>query len=174
MKKKFTVAKATNTTTKSAKKSDPHTEEIKRYIRELNQNTERYIKELSNDTDRRIKELNKGTERYIGALTEDFQGRVSAVAEQFLGVNERLDKMDNRFDKIDNRFDSVDKRLDKMDMRFEGIDNKLDIHTEMIGQLMTDVQEIKTDMKQKVAPSELTNLDKRVLALEIHQQVSKK
>ncbi len=124
-----------NTTPKKAvQKSDPHAEEIKRYLKELNKDTERHISEL-----------NKGTERYIGAVTEDFQGRVSAVAEQFSGINKKLDAHSERFVKIEN---------------------KLDVHTQMIGQLMVDVQEIKTDIKQKVDRSEFARLEKRVIALE--------
>ncbi len=50
-------------------KSNPHTEEIKRYI----------------------KEINKDTQRYLGAIAEDFGERVSAIAEQFSGLNKKLD-----------------------------------------------------------------------------------
>lgn len=89
--------------------------------------------------------------RYLGALAEDFQGRVSAIAEQFLGVNEKLN--------------GVNERLD-------GIDKRLDNHTQMIGQLMVDVQEIKTDLKQKVDCSEFSPLEKRVSALEVRPRAT--
>jgi chromosome segregation ATPase len=64
--------------------------------------------------------------RYLGSLSEDFQHKVSAIGEQFGGLNIRID--------------SIDKKLDEHG-------RKLDVHTQMIGQLMTDVQEIKTDLR---------------------------
>lgn len=76
--------------------------------------------------------------RYLVALAEDFQGRVSAIAEQFPSIHRKLDEHSQ----------------------------KLDIHTQMIGQLMVDVQEIKTDMKQKIDRNEFSRLEKRVIALE--------
>jgi len=85
--------------------------------------------------------------RYLGALAEDFQGRVSTIGEQFSGLNAKLDEHSKKF---------------------ESIDKKLDSHTQMIGQLMVDVQEIKTDLKQKVNRSEFVGLEKRVVALEMH------
>lgn len=124
--------------------------------------------------------------RYLGALAEDFQGRVSAIAEQFFGVNEkldgvitrldgvdgRLDGIDGRLDGIDGRLDGIDGRLDGIDGRLDGIDKKLDTHTQMIGQLMVDVQEIKTDLKQKVDRSEFSPLEKRVVALEMRPRAT--
>ncbi len=51
--------------------------------------------------------------------------------------------------------------------QFGSVQQKLDSHTEMIGRLMIDVQEIKNDLKQKVNRDEFAHLEKRVLALEI-------
>jgi hypothetical protein len=39
-------------------------------------------------------------------------------------------------------------------------------HTEMIGQILTDLSEIKNDMKQKVDRQEFARLEKRVIMLE--------
>jgi hypothetical protein len=83
--------------------------------------------------------------RYLGSLSEDFQHKVSAIGEQFGGLNVRMDT----------------------------IDKKLDVHTQMIGQLMTDVQEIKNDLKQKVDRTEFARLEKRVLAIESREYFGK-
>lgn len=110
--------------------------------------------------------------RYLGALAEDFQGRVSAVAEQFSGVNEKLNGISRELGGVHHELGGINKRLDGMDGRFDGIDKKLDTHTQMIGQLMVDVQEIKGDMKQKVERSEFSRLEKRVIALELRPRAT--
>ncbi|MBI5798341.1 MAG: hypothetical protein HZB10_00210 [Candidatus Yonathbacteria bacterium] len=97
--------------------------------------------------------------RYLGALAEDFQGRVSAISEQFLGLNAKLDEHSLKFESIDAKLDEHSLKLDEHSL-------KLDLHTQMIGQLMVDVQEIKTDLKQKVDRSEFARLEKRVIILE--------
>ncbi len=57
-----------------------------------------------------------------------------------------------------------------------GMDEKLDSHTEMIGKVMIDVEqvkldvaEIKHDLKQKVGRDEFARLEKRVVILECHR-----
>ena len=50
--------------------------------------------------------------------------------------------------------------------RFDSMEKKLDSHTEMIGQIMIDVAEIKNDLKQKVGRDEFARLEKRVLMIE--------
>lgn len=75
---------------------------------------------------------------YIGIVAEDFQHRVSAIAEQFLGLNEKLDEHSK----------------------------KLDSHTEMIGRLMIDVEDIKVNMREKVNREEFNKLESRLVTLE--------
>jgi hypothetical protein len=57
-------------------------------------------------------------------------------------------------------------RVDAVVEQFSGINKKLDSHSEMIGRIMVDVQEIKSDMKQKIDRSEFSRLEKRVVILE--------
>jgi len=90
--------------------------------------------------------------RYLGSLSEDFQHRVSGIGEQFGGLNKKLDE----HGRILNEHGRI-----------------LSTHTQMIGKLMVDVdvmkgdiQEIKTDLKQKVDRTEFARLEKRVLTLE--------
>ncbi|HEY9585777.1 MAG TPA: hypothetical protein VJJ02_04290 [Candidatus Paceibacterota bacterium] len=97
--------------------------------------------------------------RYLGALSEDFQHKVSAIGEQFGGLNKKLDdhgRILNEHSRILNEHGRI-----------------LNTHTQMIGKLMVDVnvmkgdiQEIKTDLKQKVDRGEFARLEKRVLMLE--------
>lgn len=54
----------------------------------------------------------------------------------------------------------------KVEKGFSEVNKKLDSHTEMIGQLMVDVAEIKHELKQKVGRDEFARLEKRVLMLE--------
>lgn len=77
--------------------------------------------------------------RYLGSLSEDFQHKVSAIGEQFSGLHNDVKE----------------------------IKQTVTSHTEMIVMLMldinilkSDVQEIKTDMKQKVDRTELARLGK--------------
>lgn len=87
--------------------------------------------------------------RYIGAVTEEFRGHVSAVAEQFLGLNEKVDHLNEKVDRLDTKLSS-----------------KIDTHTEMIGRLMTDVEEIKIGMHEKVSRQEFNKLETRLFSLE--------
>ena len=81
---------------------------------------------------------NKDMKRYVGSLSEEFQGRLDGVVEQFGGMNKR----------------------------FDGIDNKLDSHSEMIGKIMIQLHEIKSDLEQKVSIKQFAQLEKRVVMLE--------
>jgi archaellum component FlaC len=74
-------------------------------------------------------------------------------------MNERMDRMDQRFDRIDQRFDGVDQR-------FGSIDVKLHEHSQILGRLMVDVEEIKSGMREKIDRKEFTALEKRMVALE--------
>lgn len=76
--------------------------------------------------------------RHMSALSEEYQGRLDGVIEQFGGMNKR----------------------------FDGVDKRLDTHTEMIGKIMVQLQEIQSDMKQKVDLQQFSRLEKRVVLLE--------
>ncbi len=80
--------------------------------------------------------------RGLGALVEQTNHSVQAVAEQFLSLNEKIDS------------------------NFKEVKQTLQTHTEMIGQLMVDVTEVKNDLKQKVGIDQFARLEKRVARLE--------
>ena len=104
--------------------------------------------------------------RHMSALGEEYQGRIDAVIEQFGGMNRRFDHVDKKFELVDKKFDHIDKRFDLVDKRFTGIDKKLDAHTEMIGRIMIQLEEMKSDMRQKVDLQQFSRLEKRVVLLE--------
>jgi len=80
--------------------------------------------------------------RYIGALSEDFQHGLSAVAEQVSGLNEKLD------------------------MEMKKVNAKLDTHTEMIGGMAVDIQEIKNVLEEKADKKSVALLEGRVSRIE--------
>jgi archaellum component FlaC len=97
--------------------------------------------------------------RYIGFLNEVHGDNLKAIQEGIVGMNERMDRMDQRFDQIDQRFD-------RMDQRFGSVDVILHEHSQILGRLMVDVEEIKSGMREKIDRKEFTALEKRMVALE--------
>ena len=83
--------------------------------------------------------------RYLGALNEQHGDNLQAIREMF-EVNTK-------------RFESIDKRFDK-------IKETLDSHTNMVGQLMVDMTEVKNGFKAKVSQDDFAKLEKRVVRLE--------
>ncbi len=89
---------------------------------------------------------------YLGSLSEDFQHKVSAIGEQFSSLHNDVRE----------------------------IKKTLNSNTEMVGKLIVDVtvikgdiQEIKTDVKQKIDRTEFARLEKRVLAIESREYFGK-
>jgi len=117
-------------------------------------------------------------ERYLGALTEHFDDGIKAVGEKvdflhekmdrrFEQVDKRFEQVDKRFEQVDKRFEQVDKRFEQVDKRFEKIEKTQDTHTEMIGRIMIQLEEIKGELKQKVDYRDFAKLEKRVTRLEV-------
>ena len=99
-----------------------------------------------------LKQHNADIKRYIGAVSGDFQHRVSAIAEQFSGLHDKLDKHSTEISSINDKLDEHGRILNS--------------HTEMIGRLMIDVEEIKVGMNEKVSRSEFNKLESRLVSLE--------
>ncbi len=81
-------------------------------------------------------------ERHVGALKEHFTDSVKVVAEQFFGLRK------------------------EMKDGFKEINKRLDSHTEMIGKIMIQLEEVKGELKQKVNYQDFVKLEKRVVYLE--------
>ena len=148
---------------------------IRRLFEEFDKKTEKRTLEISQDSEKRFEkrmlEISQGSEkrfekrmleishesekkfeRYVGSLSEEFQSRLSAVAESVTGLSEKIDVLTVRLDKVENTLNS---------------------HTEMIGNIMenvemmkSDIHAIKNELKQKVSYDEFTKLEERVVHLE--------
>ncbi len=118
-----------------------------------------FMNEIIADSDVRMK-------RYMGAISEDFQHRVSAIAEQFLGLNDKIDIINEKLDIHSSILDKHSSILDEHTTQFSCINDTLDSHTEMIGRLMIDVEEIKVGMNEKVSRNEFNKLESRLVSLE--------
>lgn len=103
---------------------------------------------------------NQEIKRYVGVLSEEFQGRVSGVAEQFLSIS--VDVKETLA-----LVGSQEKILNLHTMMLDAQASKMKAHTEMIGKIMVQLQEIQSDMKQKVDLQQFARLEKRVVMLEV-------
>ncbi len=88
------------------------------------------------------KKVKKKTTEKLKHSDADIKRYIGALAEHF-----------------DHRFDAVIEQ-------FGGMNKKLDSHTEIIGRIMVQLQEIQSDMKQKVDLQQFARLEKRVVMLE--------
>ena len=111
--------------------------------------------------------------RYLGSLSEDFQHKVGAIGEQFSSIH--ADTKETRA-----LVGSQEKVLNFHTVLLSTQAETLKAHTEMISRLMedmnivkSDVQEIKTDMKQKVDLQQFARLEKRVIAIESREYLGK-
>jgi hypothetical protein len=137
-------------------------DEVKRYLGSLSENFQRHLDGHA-----------KQSERNIGALSEDFQHRVSAIAEQFGSIHADTKE-------IRALVGAQEKLMNLHTLMLSSQAETLKAHTEMIGRLAEDVsimkgdiQEIKTDLKQKVDRTEFSRLEKRVLAIESREYFGK-
>ncbi|PIR46984.1 MAG: hypothetical protein COV07_01460 [Candidatus Vogelbacteria bacterium CG10_big_fil_rev_8_21_14_0_10_45_14] len=115
-----------------------------------------------NQKQKRVKITTTKRDQYTVVL-EDLRANFRVFGEALAGLSGRVDE---EFEKMGERFEAIDRRFEAIDKRFDGIDKKLDSHSEMIAQLMIDVNEIKSDLKQKVNRDEFARLEKRVIMLE--------
>jgi hypothetical protein len=96
-----------------------------------------------------LDQYNEDIKRHMSALSEDFQSKVAIIAEQTVGTNDKVDGVETR---LTNKID--------------GVIHVQETHTEMVGAIMEDVSEIKTELKNKADKIEVTRLERRVLSLE--------
>lgn len=65
-----------------------------------------------------------------------------------------------------SHFKAFGENLNFVREKVESIDKTVNSHTEMIGRIMIDVEEIKSGMREKVDRAEFTKLEKRMVMLE--------
>jgi hypothetical protein len=146
---------AKKTVTKKVVTKSYSGDEVKRYLGALSENFQHHLDGYA-----------KQSERNIGALSEDFQHKVSAIAEQFGSIH--ADTKETRA-----LVGAQEKLMNLHTLMLSSQAETLKAHTEMIGQLMEDVQEIKTDIKQRVDIQQFARLEKRVLAIESREYFGK-
>ncbi|MEK7610504.1 MAG: hypothetical protein AAB468_02030 [Patescibacteria group bacterium] len=92
--------------------------------------------------------------------TSEVKGYIDTIAEHFTdgfkAVGERIDGLQ----------ESMDRQFGEVNKRFEKIEIRLDSHTEMIGRVMVQLEEIKGELKQKVDYKDFARLELRVARLE--------
>ena len=101
--------------------------------------------------------------RYIGFVTETHRDEFKVLSENITGLGERMDR---RFTSIDEKLDKHEQILNRHEHILHGHGKKLDVHTDMIGRVMIDVEDIKINMREKVSREEFNKLETRLVSLE--------
>jgi hypothetical protein len=118
--------------------------------------------------------------RYLGVLSKQHHHEINAVSEQLGGITQRLDSNEDTLvshgamlrsqgialESQSKILESHSKALESQSKILETLSKKVDSHTEMLGHVMTDIQEIKNGLTAKVDRTEFSRLEKRVIALE--------
>jgi len=81
--------------------------------------------------------------RHTGALAEHFDDGLKVIGDGLASLRESTEA------------------------RFVEVNQTLGSHTQMLAQVMMDVEQIKFDLKQKVSYDDFAKLEKRVMRLEI-------
>ncbi|HEY4518275.1 MAG TPA: hypothetical protein VJG48_01460 [Candidatus Paceibacterota bacterium] len=91
--------------------------------------------------------------RHTGALMERVDDGFKLTNEEMAGIHQKLDSHSHDIKGIRQVLDDHTQTLDS--------------HTQMIGQLMTDVSDIKFELKKKVSYEDFAKLEKRVSRVEM-------
>lgn len=107
-----------------------------------------------------LKPYNEEIKRHMRALGEEFQSRVQVVAENFLDIKKDITEIKLTLGSHTKILNSHSAILDSHSVILES-------HTEMIGQLMVGMTEIKNDLKTKISHDDFAKLERRVVRLEV-------
>lgn len=118
---------------------------------------------------RDIKKQKKTSLRSIGRGAEHIPAGVLSLEAHVEDVKRYVDMVSEDFTH----------KVSAIAEQFLGLNEKLDSHTEMIGRLITDVEEIKVNMREKINRDEFNKLETRLVALESfvfskHGKIAKK
>ncbi|HEY9582729.1 MAG TPA: hypothetical protein VJK09_00230 [Candidatus Paceibacterota bacterium] len=94
--------------------------------------------------------------RHTGALIEHMDDSFKLTNEEISGIHQTLNEHGKQIRAVNQTLNSHTVTLNS--------------HTQMIGQIMVDVEEIKNDLKQKVSYDDFAKLEKRVVRMEIKLQ----
>jgi tetrahydromethanopterin S-methyltransferase subunit G len=78
----------------------------------------------------------------------------------FGGIQEHFD---DNFKVINDRIGMMD---EKFELKFTDVHQVLGEHTQLLGRLLIDVEEIKSGMREKVSLEQFNKLEKRLVSLE--------
>ena len=101
-----------------------------------------------------LKPYNADIKRHMGVLIEHSEATVNIVKQEFSGLNKRMDNFDLELVGVKKILNSHTETLTS--------------HTEMIGRIMVQLEEIKGELKQKVDYKDFARLELRVAHLESH------
>ena len=112
-------------------------------------------------------------ERRIGVVLEHLDGKISLVAEQYGDIKDEIGGIKSEIGGIKSEIGGIKSEIGGIKSEIGGIKKTLDSHTEMIGNLATDVAIIKEDvefikgsLKKKIDIEEFAALERRVALLE--------
>ena len=126
----------------------------------------KYDENMQRHFSKATSEIKEEMKQHTGALLEEFQCRLSVVAEGVMGLNDKVDGLTDRLDRVENKVDNLENKVDNLENRFDRVENTLNSHTEMIGELMENVSEIKIELKNKVNQKDFIELKQHVLVME--------
>ncbi|TRZ51129.1 hypothetical protein D4R99_04815 [bacterium] len=140
----------------------------------------KYDENMQRHFSKATSEIKEEMKQHTGALLEEFQCRLSVVAEGVMGLNDKVDgltdrldrvenkvdNLENKVDNLENKVDNLENKVDNLENRFDRVENTLNSHTEMIGELMENVSEIKIELKNKVNQKDFIELKQHVLVME--------
>jgi len=99
-------------------------------------------------------------------VLEDLRSNFKAFGENLGFVREKVDYISERVGVVESKVVSIEGRVVNIEGRVGNIEKKIDSHTQMIGRIMEDVEEIKSGMREKVDRTEFVKLEKRLVVLE--------
>ena len=92
--------------------------------------------------------------RYVGAVTEHYTDGLKAIGEQYADIRRDIRGLKNNVEE-----------------KFKQVDQKLDSHTEMIGNIMVDVETLKGDMKVVKKDMEIMKSDIQIIKSDVKKKV---
>ncbi|EKE19771.1 MAG: hypothetical protein ACD_8C00109G0002 [uncultured bacterium] len=92
------------------------------------------------------------TANEVGSMIERFDDSLKILAENYVGMDQRMGRIENKLESVDNRLGNVE--------------NKLELVETKIDRLQDDMVEVKFDLKRKVDAEQFEKLEKRVVKLE--------
>lgn len=111
------------------------------------------------------KEKNEKRDQYTVVL-EDLRSNFKAFGENLGFVRNDVKSLHGELTEVRDELAEVHGEITEVRGELRGVKKTVDSHTEMIGRIMIDVEEIKSGMREKVDRAEFVKLEKRLVTLE--------